>query len=130
MKLSSGVIFAGIIVLLFAAFEYWQYRDEQRYRAELAQQLSALNARLETVHDSLQKAREREEENSLGGIIENANKALIQGWSAMVESVERELERAQKNIAESRRENAPEPQQRPADESGGTSAGAPGEGAL
>ena len=130
MKLSSGVIFAGIIVLLFAVFEYWQYRDEQRYRAELAQQLSALNARLETVHNSLQKAREREEQNSLGGIIENANKALIQGWSAMVESVERELERAQENIAQSRRESAQKPQQPPADDNGAAPAGTSGEGPL
>ncbi|MBO6752942.1 MAG: hypothetical protein JJ903_07665, partial [Spongiibacter sp.] len=61
---------------------------------------------LDELSGQLQEARKRDEESSLGGIIENANKALIQGWSAMVESVERELERAQENIAESRRENA------------------------
>ena len=106
MKMSSGVIFAGIIVLLFAAFEYWQYRDEQAYRAALSQQLVTIESRLDELSGQLQEARKRDEESSLGGIIENANKALIQGWPAMGASVERELERAQENIAESRRENA------------------------
>ena len=122
MKMSSGVIFAGIIVLLFSAFEYWQYRDQQGYRAALSRQLATLEARLEDVSGQLREARKQEEESSLGGIIENANKALIQGWSAMVESVERELERAQENIAESRRENA-QPQQKAAPDKGAAPSG-------
>ncbi|MEX1665779.1 hypothetical protein [Zhongshania arctica] len=102
MKSSLGVLLAAVIFLALAGFEYWQYRDQQAYRQGLNVQLMDLSARLNSIEARIDSAKgeiDKIQQNSLGGLIESANDALIEGWSAMINSVEKELERAKKGIA-------------------------------
>ena len=90
MKLSSGEILAGCIVLVLLVFEVWQYLDAKAYRETMNAQLVLLSTRVDSVDERVQQARdklEKLEQSSLGGLIENANDALIQGWSAMIDTV-------------------------------------------
>lgn len=101
MKLSSGEILAGCIVLVLLVFEVWQYLDAKAYREAMNAQLVLLSTRVDSVDERVQLARDkldRLEQSSLGGLIENANDALIQGWSAMIDTVEKELQRAKKGF--------------------------------
>ncbi|WP_414729390.1 hypothetical protein [Zhongshania aliphaticivorans] len=101
MKLSSGEILAGCIVLVLLVFEVWQYLDAKAYRETMNAQLVLLSTRVDSVDERVQLARdklEKLEQSSLGGLIENANDALIQGWSAMIDTVEKELQRAKKGF--------------------------------
>lgn len=103
MKTSIGTVLAIVIVLAVAAFEYWQYKDAEAHRTMVNAKLMQLSARVDELDQNLLAAREemRElESSSLGGIIDNANEALIQGWSAMIDTVERELERAKQSFDE------------------------------
>lgn len=101
MKTSFGTVLAIVIVLAVAAFEYWQYKDAEAHRTMVNAKLMQLSSRVEELDQNLLAARREMQElesSSLGGIIDNANEALIQGWSAMVDTVERELERARESI--------------------------------
>lgn len=101
MKTSVGTVLAVLIVLAVAALEYWQYKDAQAQRAMVNAQLVQLSIRIDELDQKL-LATKREmqelESSSLGGIIDNANEALIQGWSVMVETVEQELARARESL--------------------------------
>lgn len=102
MKYSLGVLLAAVIVVTLMGFEYWQYRDQQAYRQGLNTQLIDMSARLNSIEERIDIAKaeiDKIQQNSLGGLIESANDALIEGWSAMINSVEKELERAKKGIA-------------------------------
>jgi hypothetical protein len=102
MKFLLGVLFAAVIVLTFTGFEYWQYQEQQAHRQEFDAQLINLSARVNSIEERIDIAKDeidKIQQNSLGGLIESANDALIQGWSAMIDSVEKELERAKKEIS-------------------------------
>lgn len=102
MKSSLGVVLAAVIVVALLAFEYWQYRDAQAYREALNTQLIHISERVNTLDQRVQLTKaeiDKLQQSSLGGLIETANDALIQGWSAMINSVEKELERAKQGIA-------------------------------
>lgn len=102
MKSSLGVVLAAVIVVALLAFEYWQYRDAQAYREALNTQLIHISERVNTLDQRIQLTKaeiDKLQQSSLGGLIETANDALIQGWSAMINSVEKELERAKQGIA-------------------------------
>ena len=82
MKSSVGVLLAAIIVFVLLAFEYWQYRDEQAYRNALNTQLVSLSQRVDSIDERIQSAKtelDTMKQNSLGGLIESANDALIHG---------------------------------------------------
>ncbi|MDX1505588.1 MAG: hypothetical protein R3221_07710 [Spongiibacter sp.] len=115
MKVSLNVVFATLLVIIVAGFEYWQYQDAQTHRETLNKQLIELHGRIEAVDARLSNTRaqiQRMEESSLSGVIEGANQALISGWSEMLESVERELEAAREKFHSSRKKADPaDPQQ-------------------
>ena len=117
MKTSVGVLMAGVIVVALLGFEYWQYRDAQAYRNAVNTQLMHLSERVNGIDERVQVAK-RElddiQQNSLGGLIESANDALIQGWSAMISSVEKELERAKKGMDKQSYPKSPDPSTPPA----------------
>lgn len=101
MKTSMGLLLAAIIVVVLLGLEYWQYRDAQAYRQTVNAQLMLLSERVNGIDERVRIAKNELDEiqqNSLGGLIESANDALIEGWSAMINSVEKELERAKKGI--------------------------------
>jgi hypothetical protein len=101
MKISAGEFLAGFLVLVLVVFEVWQYFDARGYRESMNAQLVMLSIRVDELDGQVQQAKQemdKLEEASIGGLIENANDALIQGWSAMLNSVEKELQRAKKGF--------------------------------
>ncbi|WP_269619163.1 hypothetical protein [Zhongshania sp. BJYM1] len=101
MRTSMSVFMAAIIVVVLLGLEYWQYRDAQAYRKTVDAQLILLSERVNGIDERVRIAKNELDEiqqNSLGGLIESANDALIEGWSAMINSVEKELERAKRGI--------------------------------
>lgn len=105
MKISANVIFAAILVIVVGGIEYWQYQDAKTQRDALNKQLIELHARLESMDARLAKHREKMqqlEESSIGGVIEGANRALVNGWSEMLENLERELEAAREKFQANR----------------------------
>ena len=114
MKLSSGEVLAGLIVLVLVVFEIWQFLDAKAYRETMNAQLVLLSTRVDSVDERVQQARdelEKLEQSSLGGLIDNANDALIQGWSAMIATVEKELQRAKKGFDKQGPQASPNNQQ-------------------
>ncbi|MFT5887831.1 MAG: hypothetical protein ACI9BO_000644 [Zhongshania sp.] len=101
MKLSAGSIVAVVVVVVFLVFEFWQYRDAQAYRNAMSGQLLTLTVRVDSLNSKLEEAvleMQKVEKSSIGGLIGNANDALIQGWSAMINTVEKELQRAKNDF--------------------------------
>jgi F0F1-type ATP synthase membrane subunit b/b' len=116
MKISTGEFLAGFLVLVLLVFEVWQYFDAKAYRETMNAQLVMLSIRVDEVDERVQQAKqemEKLEGASIGGLIENANDALIQGWSAMLNSVEKELQRAKKGF-EKQGDPGADPQATPA----------------
>ena len=112
MKSSVNAIFAVAIFALIG-FEYWQYHQHQTEKQLLEQQLAALQQRVDRLDSALNSVKEEDAAaSSLGSILEEANKALVDGWSVMVDAVERELQRAQEQIEESKK---PKPEKDPAE---------------
>lgn len=102
MKSSIGMLLAVIVVIALFAFEYWQYKDEKAYRRALNTQLLHLTERINVIDERIQVAKNEMDtlqEKSIGGLIDSANDALIQGWSAMISSVVKELERAKEGLS-------------------------------
>lgn len=112
MKVSSNAILAVLIIAL-VGFEFWQYRQLQSQKEGLEQQVLALQLRVDELSEQLAERDRKEQASGLGSILEEANKALVDGWSVMVDAVEKELQRAQKELEERRQEGAQKPAEAP-----------------
>jgi hypothetical protein len=86
MKLSAGSIVAVFVVVVFLVMN--------GQLLTLTVRVDSLNSKLEEAVLEMQKV----EQSSIGGLISNANDALIQGWSAMINTVEKELQRAKNDF--------------------------------
>lgn len=93
-----------VLVLIQAWFLYEFHNKNQGLIAEnvqLEQQLLSVNNSLITVNDSLTAANKKIEvleKNSLEGVLQDTNKAVINSWEALLDTVEDELEKARKSI--------------------------------
>lgn len=108
MKAVVGAILVVLAVVALLAVDYILYQQQLAQNQQLQHQLQLSSARVDDLQAGLEQMdrQVRQMENaSLGGIIDDANAALIEGWSAMVDAVERQLEQAKKNI-EKEREDA------------------------
>lgn len=97
-----GVFLVVVVLLAVLAVDYMQYQHGQASRETLHTEISSLNKRISNLEGQLAKTDaelKKMETSSLGGIIDNANEALIEGWSAMIDAVERQLDQAKENIA-------------------------------
>lgn len=112
MKVSVNAILALLIIAL-VGFEFWQYRQLEAQKEGLEQQLLALQIRVDELDKELARRESEEQASGLGTILEEANKALVDGWSVMVDAVEKELQRAQKELEERRHEGAQKPAEAP-----------------
>jgi predicted nucleic acid-binding Zn-ribbon protein len=93
-----------VLVLIQAWFLVEFYQNNQTVTAEniqLEQQLLAANDSLESLNTSLDVANkkiETLEKNSIDGILKDTNKAVINSWEALLNTVEGELKKARKSI--------------------------------
>ena len=93
-----------VLVLIQAWFLYDLYQDNQILivdNIELEQQLLTANDSLESLNASLDVANKKIElleKNSLDGVLEETNKAVINSWEALLNTVEGELKKARKSI--------------------------------
>jgi predicted nucleic acid-binding Zn-ribbon protein len=93
-----------VLVLIQAWFLYDFYQNNQALIADniqLEQKLLAANDSLENLNTSLDMANkkiETLEKNSFDNVLKDTNKAVINSWEALLNTVEGELEKARKSI--------------------------------
>lgn len=93
-----------VLVLIQAWFLYEFYNKNQDLivgNVALEQQLLSASDSLATVTDSLTAANKKIEvleKNSLDSVLKETNKAVINSWEALLDTVEGELEKARKSI--------------------------------
>jgi hypothetical protein len=93
-----------VLVLIQAWFLYELYNKNQGLIADnvkLEQELLSVNDSLITVNDSLIAANKKIEvleKNSLEGVLQETNKAVVNSWESLLDTVEGELEKARKSI--------------------------------
>ncbi len=106
----KSTLFSGLLLFLLvvlAGFVVWERQLQAERDRAFQVQLNELNTQIERLEMNMAKARsdmERLEESSIGGLIDDANDALIEGWSAMMNAVGRELESARQTFEQKRRE--------------------------
>ncbi|AKH69887.1 hypothetical protein IMCC21906_02224 [Spongiibacter sp. IMCC21906] len=97
-----GVFLVVLLLVAILAVDYLQFQHSQTSRAALHSEISHLNERINGLEGQLSTVKaelNKMENSSLGGVINNANEALIEGWSAMIDAVERQLDQAKENMA-------------------------------
>ncbi|MBD2859161.1 hypothetical protein IB286_09085 [Spongiibacter sp. KMU-158] len=127
MKSSLTSALLVLIIIALGAYAFWDHRMQTERNAALQNELIAVNSRLERLEMNMAKTRADMDElgeSSLGGMIEDANDALIEGWSAMMNAVGRELETARQTFEKKRQEMEAQKQQED------QSAAGSGDGAL
>lgn len=123
MKAAMGAIMVALAVAALLAVDYIVYQQQlaqNQQIQQLQQQLELAHARNDALNkrlDEMEQQVRKIENASLGGIIDNANAALIEGWSAMVDAVERQLEQAKQSMEKNRQ--APPSSTAPADDGQG-----------
>ncbi len=98
-SLLLAVVLAGSA---FANYQLWtalqlerQAHQQQRVSIDLMQeQLSLVNAELLRVNEQLVSL----DENSLDGMVQQANDALLDGWESLMDRVDGELKKARKAL--------------------------------
>lgn len=103
---------ALLALLLIAVVGYgvWQHQTTQAYRQQSSASLVQLSLRLDSIEAQMAAAKDelqKIDENSVSGIIDNANEVLINGWSAMMRAVESELEKAKEAFDKEANKPAP-----------------------
>lgn len=88
-----------LVVLVQGAVIYWGYEREQ----VLTTQVVALQKQTETLQQALE-AQQRKlaamEQESVSAMVSKANKVIVSGWDAIVDSVESEMVRARAALTE------------------------------
>lgn len=93
-----------VLVLIQAWFLYEFYNTNQALivdNVQLEQQLLTANDALDSVNEALTNANnkiETLEKNSLDSMLKETNKAVINSWEALLNTVEGELNKARKSI--------------------------------
>ena len=98
-----------IVVLAQTAVLYLGYQREQALSAEV----TSLRAEVTTLRQSLAQQRNKLaqiERQSVSAMVAKANKVIVEGWDAIVDSVESEMVRARQALTELEAEQAAEPQ--------------------
>ncbi|MGJ8687399.1 MAG: hypothetical protein ACSHWQ_07960 [Spongiibacteraceae bacterium] len=103
---------ALLTLLLIAVVGYgvWQHQITQAYRQQSSASLVQLSLRLDSIEAQMAAAKDelqKIDDNSVSGIIDNANEVLINGWSAMMRVVENELEKARDAFEKESNKSAP-----------------------
>jgi|GEM_PF-5887118 len=92
-----------VLVLGQGAVLYWGYEREQTLSAELDslhQEVASLRQELTEQRNTLAVM----EQQSVSTMVSKANKVIVEGWDAIINSVESELGRARAALSELERE--------------------------
>jgi F0F1-type ATP synthase membrane subunit b/b' len=94
-----------LVVLAQGAVMYWGYEREQ----VLSSQVAALQEQTQTLQQTLdvqQRQLTAMEQESVSAMVSKANKVIVSGWDAIVDSVESEMVRARAALTELERTGA------------------------
>lgn len=91
-----------VLVLVFVVgLQYFQYRQQQQQFVQLQQQLLTQQQALQQTNERLEQAQQKLkmlDENSVEGIVKQANDAILDGWQLLLDSVSEELENVKKSV--------------------------------
>ncbi len=88
-----------LVVVVQSAVLYLGYEREQALSAEVA----ALHDELATLNNNVAELRNKVaamEQQSVSAMVAKANKVIVQGWDAIIDSVESEMGRARAALTE------------------------------
>lgn len=95
----------------------WQWYESRQREEQLRQQLAEMQAQVVQLQEqvgSLRQEVQTLDESSVEGLVRDANEAILQGWEALVDTVENELKKAREALKEEPdSENDPQPPQPP-----------------
>ncbi|WP_439134925.1 hypothetical protein [Pseudomaricurvus sp.] len=92
----------GLVVLLIVGMGWMYYDSQQQLKQarlqsqQLEQQLVLLNKEVALLSEQVEKL----DENSVEGIVREANNAILDGWQSLVNSVDNELKKARQKVKE------------------------------
>ncbi|UTF60457.1 hypothetical protein [Gilvimarinus sp. DA14] len=91
------LILLVIAVSAQGAALYWGYQQHMQLKArvaELESQSADLQARAQALSNTIKKM----EQDSVGAMVKKANQVIVQGWDAIINSVEAEMDRAREAL--------------------------------
>lgn len=98
----------ALLVLVIAGMG-WMYYDGQQQLKEarlqsqqLEQQLALLNKEVAALSEQVEKLGD----NSVEGLVRQANNAILDGWESLVNSVENELKKAREKVQQQQNSGA------------------------
>ena len=100
----------SVIILLLLALVGYQFFQQQQLQQEVVAlqsevgELRQLNVDAEARLLAAEERLERAEKASIRGVIDQTNKALVDGLGTFLEGVSREIDQARKNLDESTEE--------------------------
>ncbi|WP_041523640.1 hypothetical protein [Gilvimarinus agarilyticus] len=99
------MVLLWVVVLAQAAVLYMGYQREQALSAEVASLRSEMTSLRQNVAQQRKKLVQIEQQ-SVSAMVAKANKVIVEGWDAIVDSVESEMVRARKALTELDEEQA------------------------
>lgn len=121
-----GTILLGLLLVGVLAYGSYQIMELSNSRRQMTVDMASLQNRVNQLESRLRRTQEkvRELENaSMKGVVEDANKAIIDGWSAMIGALEHELQKARRNLS-NKDGSGGAPQGGPPSKGGGDTGGA------
>ncbi|WP_157497837.1 hypothetical protein [Gilvimarinus chinensis] len=91
------LILLVIAVSAQGAALYWGYQQHLQLTARVAE-LETQSAALQTRAEALGNTIKKMEQDSVGAMVKKANQVIVQGWDAIVNSVEAEMDRAREAL--------------------------------
>ena len=91
------LILLVVAVCAQGAALYWGYEQHRGLKARVTS-LEAQQAELQAQADGLKATIKKMEQDSVGAMVKKANQVIVQGWDAIVNSVETEMDRAREAL--------------------------------
>ncbi|WP_372758269.1 septum formation initiator family protein [Litorivivens sp.] len=103
-----GLIVVAVIAVCALGLQGYQYQQGREYQRDLARELSALRAELQTVKEDNERLRQELAElqgNDLDTLVDDASEALVTGWNSMLTVLENELRKAEQALRDKRQQD-------------------------
>lgn len=93
-QLSLVIVVLLVVVLVI---QFMQFREGGQYREHSLAEMRAISQRVTVLENELEHVRaslDKLERHTIGAVVKDANNTLVTGWSAFMQAMEREVERA------------------------------------
>ena len=91
----------SLLLLIIVALLTWQLYLTRQGLSQSQQQVAALTSNLETTQSEVEALKlhlQELEKQSIKGVVNETNEAILDGWEALVDTFEEQVERARKSL--------------------------------